>query len=172
MERSRKCIHRRASRFSDGHSHVPHRHNGDFSLRSLMQILIESSSDSFTDLPICTCFLLSWARGLTVCCSTPTIVSALGYSPSRTQLLTVQSSQSPSGRVVFIRHSQVPPYACSFIFSIISSYFCDKYKSRGLVATFCALLAAAGYAIFLGEWFTCPVIDATTSEPMYICSCI
>ncbi|KAH9992319.1 MFS general substrate transporter [Russula vinacea] len=62
---------------------------------------------------------------------TPTIVSALGYSPSRTQLLTV------------------PPYACSFVFGITSSYFCDKYKNRGLMATFCALLGAAGYAIFL-----------------------
>lgn len=64
---------------------------------------------------------------------TPTIVSALGHSPNRTQLLTV------------------PPYACSFVFSIISSYFCDKYKSRGLMATFCALLAAVGYAIFLAS---------------------
>ncbi|KAF8497830.1 MFS general substrate transporter [Russula emetica] len=64
---------------------------------------------------------------------TPTVVSALGYSPNRTQLLTV------------------PPYACSFVFSIISSYFSDKYKSRGLMATFCALLAAAGYAIFLAS---------------------
>ncbi|KAI0272078.1 MFS general substrate transporter [Russula aff. rugulosa BPL654] len=64
---------------------------------------------------------------------TPTVVSALGYSPQRTQLLTV------------------PPYACSFIFSIISSYFSDKYKRRGLMAVFGALLAAAGYAIFLAS---------------------
>ncbi|KAI0305353.1 MFS general substrate transporter [Multifurca ochricompacta] len=64
---------------------------------------------------------------------TPTIVSALGHSPNRTQLLTV------------------PPYACSFVFSIVSAYLCDKYKNRGVMATFCALLAAAGYAIFLGS---------------------
>jgi len=64
---------------------------------------------------------------------TPTIVSALGHSPSRTQLLTV------------------PPYACSFVFSIVCAYFCDKYKNRGVMATFCALLAASGYAIFLGS---------------------
>ncbi|KAN0107418.1 MFS general substrate transporter [Russula decolorans] len=63
----------------------------------------------------------------------PTVVSALGYSPNRTQLLTV------------------PPYACSFVFSIVSSYFSDKYKSRGLMAMFCALLAAAGYGIFLAS---------------------
>jgi len=64
---------------------------------------------------------------------TPTIVNALGHSASRTQLLTV------------------PPYVCSFVFSIVSAYYCDKYKSRGLMATFCALLAAAGYALFLGS---------------------
>ncbi|KAH9994533.1 MFS general substrate transporter [Russula compacta] len=64
---------------------------------------------------------------------TPTIVSGLGHSPSHAQLLTV------------------PPYACSFVFSIISAYFCDKYKNRGAMATFCALLAAVGYAIFLGS---------------------
>ena len=67
----------------------------------------EILSDSFPDLHICTCFLLvvNWAHGLTVYCSTPTIVSALGYSPSRTQLLTVHSLQLPNGRVVFTRHS-------------------------------------------------------------------
>ena len=34
------------------------------------------------------------------------------------------------------------------------------------MATFCALLAAAGYAIFLGGWF---VSDAISSELTYIC---
>jgi hypothetical protein len=37
------------------------------------------------------------------------------------------------------------------------------------MVTFCALLAAAGYGIFLGGWFVYPVIDAISSEPMYIC---
>ncbi|KAI9433911.1 MFS general substrate transporter [Lactarius indigo] len=63
----------------------------------------------------------------------PTIVNALGHPPYYSQLLTV------------------PPYACSFVFSIVSSYFCDKYKSRGLMAATCALIAATGYAIFLGS---------------------
>ncbi|KAH9026161.1 MFS general substrate transporter [Lactarius hengduanensis] len=62
---------------------------------------------------------------------TPTIVNALGHSPNRTQLLTV------------------PPYACSFVFSIVSAYFSDKYKCRGLTSTVCALIAAIGYAMFL-----------------------
>ena len=37
------------------------------------------------------------------------------------------------------------------------------------MATFCALLAAAGYAIFLGAWCACPVTDGITSGPTYIC---
>jgi hypothetical protein len=37
------------------------------------------------------------------------------------------------------------------------------------MVTFCALLAAAGYGIFLGGWFVYPVIDAISSEPTYIC---
>ncbi|KAH9057685.1 MFS general substrate transporter [Lactarius vividus] len=64
---------------------------------------------------------------------TPTIVNALGHSPNRTQLLTV------------------PPYACSFVFSIVSAYLSDKYKCRGLMATVCALIAATGYAMFLAS---------------------
>ncbi|KAN0135824.1 MFS general substrate transporter [Lactarius tabidus] len=64
---------------------------------------------------------------------TPTIVNSLGHSPNYTQLLTV------------------PPYACSFVLSIVSAYFCDKYKNRGVMATVCALIAAAGYAIFLSS---------------------
>ncbi|KAF8500183.1 MFS general substrate transporter [Russula emetica] len=55
------------------------------------------------------------------------------------------------GIPLFFNGVTVPPYACSFVFSIVSSYFCDKYKSRGLMATFCALLAAAGYIIFLAS---------------------
>ncbi|KAI0345948.1 MFS general substrate transporter [Trametopsis cervina] len=63
---------------------------------------------------------------------TPTIVGALGFNPTQTQLLTV------------------PPYACSFVVSILGSYLSDRYKQRGTMAIASSLLAAAGYAIFLG----------------------
>ncbi|KAI0037051.1 MFS general substrate transporter [Vararia minispora EC-137] len=63
---------------------------------------------------------------------TPTIVGALGYSATHTQLLTV------------------PPYACSFVVSILCSYASDRMKQRGAMATIMSLVAAAGYAIFLG----------------------
>ncbi|KAI0687813.1 MFS general substrate transporter [Cytidiella melzeri] len=64
---------------------------------------------------------------------TPTIVGALGFNATQTQLLTV------------------PPYACSFVISIVCSYLCDKYKHRGAMAIGTSLLAAVGYAIFLGS---------------------
>ncbi|THH12858.1 hypothetical protein EW146_g7303 [Bondarzewia mesenterica] len=63
---------------------------------------------------------------------TPTIVNALGFSTAKTQLLTV------------------PPYACSFVVSIVCSYFSDVYKMRGPMAILVSLISAAGYAIFIG----------------------
>jgi hypothetical protein len=35
------------------------------------------------------------------------------------------------------------------------------------MATFCALIAVAGYAIFLGGWFACPVIDYYLGTDVY-----
>jgi hypothetical protein len=81
--------------------------------------------------------------------STPTIVNALGYSPNRTQLLTVRSFSTTKGRTYLTHRHQVPPYACSFGFSIVAAYFCDKFKNRSVMAAVCALIAAAGYVIFL-----------------------
>jgi len=62
---------------------------------------------------------------------TPSIVSALGYSPNHTQLLTV------------------PPYVCAFFVSIFTSYLSDRYQQRALTAAGLNLLASAGYIIFL-----------------------
>jgi len=92
-------------------------------------------ASTFVDAPhvlmLCVPFFFDASMAFGLSYFTPTIVNALGHSPSYTQLLTV------------------PPYACSFVFSIVSAYFCDKYKNRGVMATICALIAAAGYAIFL-----------------------
>ncbi|KAI9451632.1 MFS general substrate transporter [Lactarius psammicola] len=93
-------------------------------------------ASTFTDAPhVLVLFFPAFFAGTTIyglANFIPTIVNALGHSPNNTQLLTV------------------PPYACSFVFSIVSAYFCDKYKNRGVMATVCALIAAVGYAIFLG----------------------
>jgi len=61
----------------------------------------------------------------------PTIVGALGHSTNQTQLLTV------------------PPYACSFVVSLVSSYFADKYKRRGITVALLSTIAAVGYIMFL-----------------------
>ncbi|ETW81273.1 major facilitator superfamily [Heterobasidion irregulare TC 32-1] len=63
---------------------------------------------------------------------TPTIVNALSFSTTRSQLLTV------------------PPFACSFVTSLVSAYLSDKYKRRGVTALVFSFLAILGYAIFIG----------------------
>lgn len=47
--------------------------------------------------------------------------------------------------------SQVPPFACSFVLSVISSYLSDKYKQRGLTAVLISLIAIPGYSLFLRQ---------------------
>jgi len=63
----------------------------------------------------------------------PSIVNSLGYSPIRTQLMTV------------------PPYACSFVVNISTSFLSDRYRQRGIFLVLLNLLAAIGYAMFLGS---------------------
>ncbi|EON67345.1 hypothetical protein W97_06598 [Coniosporium apollinis CBS 100218] len=62
---------------------------------------------------------------------TPSIVQGLGYSQTRTQLLTV------------------PPFAIAFFVTMAAAYIADRYRCRGLTAivTFC--LAVVGFALFL-----------------------
>ncbi|KIV90489.1 hypothetical protein, variant [Exophiala mesophila] len=61
---------------------------------------------------------------------TPSIVRGMGYSPIRTQLMTV------------------PPYAVAFVLSIAVAYFSDKYKMRGIPMILTLLLSLAGVIIF------------------------
>ncbi|KAG8703948.1 hypothetical protein FRC08_002539 [Ceratobasidium sp. 394] len=62
---------------------------------------------------------------------TPSIVKGLGYSPIRTQLMTV------------------PPYAVSFVVSLFLAYVSDRYKIRGLILFVTGVIATAGFAIYL-----------------------
>jgi MFS family permease len=62
---------------------------------------------------------------------TPSIVQTLGYNPTNTQLLTV------------------PPFVIAFIATMISAYFADRYRQRGLSAIVCTTLAIIGFALFL-----------------------
>ncbi|CCO30344.1 putative transporter C1002,16c [Rhizoctonia solani AG-1 IB] len=63
----------------------------------------------------------------------PSIVNSLGYSPVRTQLMTV------------------PPYAVSFVVSLVLAYISDRYKLRGPVLFVTGIIATAGYALYLTQ---------------------
>lgn len=65
--------------------------------------------------------------------SSPTIVSGLGYSNIRAQLMSV------------------PPYACSFVVSLATAYFSDKFQQRGVALIFSGVLATVGYGMYLGS---------------------
>ncbi|KDQ13230.1 hypothetical protein BOTBODRAFT_33836 [Botryobasidium botryosum FD-172 SS1] len=63
----------------------------------------------------------------------PSIVNTLGYSPTRTQLMTV------------------PPYACSFVVNLGTAFLSDKYRQRGLTTIGISMIALIGYAMYLGS---------------------
>lgn len=44
----------------------------------------------------------------------------------------------------------VPPYACAFVVSIITSYLSDRTRARGPFALFWSVIAVIGYAMWLG----------------------
>lgn len=62
---------------------------------------------------------------------TPTIVHSLGYSPSRTQLMTS------------------PPFAVAFVVMLAGGYFSDRYHARALTAGVSAAVAFIGFLLFL-----------------------
>ncbi|KAB8211151.1 major facilitator superfamily domain-containing protein [Aspergillus parasiticus] len=59
----------------------------------------------------------------------PSIVQALGYSSTKTQLMTV------------------PPYACGFVVTMITAYFSDRYQQRGIGAFVTSGIALIGAAL-------------------------
>ncbi|RMJ22804.1 transporter [Aspergillus sp. HF37] len=61
----------------------------------------------------------------------PSIVQALGYSSTTTQLMTV------------------PPYACGFVLTMITAYVADRYQQRGLCALATSAVALVGAALIL-----------------------
>ncbi|KAF8817610.1 MFS general substrate transporter [Phlegmacium glaucopus] len=61
----------------------------------------------------------------------PSIVRQLGFSPNKTQLLTVG------------------PFATGFVVTIISAFWSDRYTTRAIPGVLISLLAVAGYALYL-----------------------
>lgn len=62
---------------------------------------------------------------------TPSIVQAMGYGPTQTQLLSV------------------PPYACAFVLTMAAAWYADKYGRRGLTALTTLTLAFVGCVLNL-----------------------
>ncbi|KAG0143246.1 hypothetical protein CROQUDRAFT_66388 [Cronartium quercuum f. sp. fusiforme G11] len=60
----------------------------------------------------------------------PTIVNSLGYSTSRTQLMSV------------------PPFASAFVVMLATAYLSDRYRARGITACGCAVIALIGFIMF------------------------
>ncbi|OCH86142.1 MFS general substrate transporter [Obba rivulosa] len=63
----------------------------------------------------------------------PSIVASLGYTTNRAQLMSV------------------PPFAASFVLSVLSGLLGDRYRHRGLSIIIFAIVSTAGFATFLGS---------------------
>ncbi|KLO13815.1 MFS general substrate transporter [Schizopora paradoxa] len=63
----------------------------------------------------------------------PSIVNQLGFSATRTQLISVG------------------PFASGFVVTLASAYLSDRYRQRALSVVVCACIAMIGFAVFLGS---------------------
>lgn len=63
----------------------------------------------------------------------PTIVKGLGYTSNNAQLMSV------------------PPYVCACFFTIVASYFADRYRKRGIFLLGFQLVAILGFALLAGS---------------------
>ena len=66
----------------------------------------------------------------------PTIIRSMGYSPVRTQLMSV------------------PPYATTFVVSVVIAILADRWGQRGYCLFLSGVLAMAGYILFLTSTHT------------------
>lgn len=88
-----------------------------------------SAFTSIHVLLLCTVLFASGVLVFGLAYFTPSIVQSLGYSKTRTQLMTV------------------PPFACAFIVTMLSAYLADRYKARGASAIASNILALVGAAM-------------------------
>ncbi|EAU82199.2 hypothetical protein CC1G_10601 [Coprinopsis cinerea okayama7 len=62
---------------------------------------------------------------------TPSIVQGLGFTPAKTQLMSV------------------PPFAAAFFVTMLGAFVSDRYRCRGLVSIFAFVLCIIGFSIYL-----------------------
>lgn len=87
----------------------------------------------FWDVKIVLVWIASCCSGIVIfglAYFSPSIVRAMGYSPIRTQLMSV------------------PPYASALVLTLITAYFSDKYNARGIAMLVTYFLALIGCIMF------------------------
>lgn len=88
----------------------------------------------FWDIKIILVWIASLCSGIIIfglAYFTPSIVRAMGYSPIRTQLMSV------------------PPFAAAVFMTLITAYFSDKYNARGIAMLVTYAFALVGSIMFL-----------------------
>lgn len=63
----------------------------------------------------------------------PTIIKNMGYTANNAQLMSV------------------PPYVCACFFTIVASYFADKYRKRGVFLLGFQLVAILGFSLLVSS---------------------
>ena len=89
----------------------------------------------------------------------PSIVNQLGFTPTKTQLLSVGPFGAGFFGEQFVSKSDVSlkahfhPPLVALLVTIIAAFCSDRYKSRGITTALISLLAVVGFALFLGNIF-------------------
>jgi len=85
------------------------------------------------------------------------VVQSLGYSPNKTQLMSVPPFAASAIGLSFslMHYEHLLTIALFHAVSLIAAYVSDKYRQRGLTAALSSVIAVVGYAIFYGKMRTC-----------------
>jgi hypothetical protein len=99
---------------------------------------------------ICFMFFMNGTCAYGLALFLPSIVSELGFSRNKAQLLSV-GPFAGGFFGAFVRELVDRALLEWFLVMLISSYLSDRYQSRGIAVALIATLAVAGYSIYLGN---------------------
>ncbi|PPR06291.1 hypothetical protein CVT24_001097 [Panaeolus cyanescens] len=116
------CIYARLERDNPLEKHAV----DNFSLKQMVRSMLSPHV-----VMACIMFFCSGSNVLGLANFLPSIVRQLGFSPVKSQLLTVG------------------PFGAAFFFTLLISYYSDKHKSRGIPMIILAIVACIGYIIYL-----------------------
>ena len=113
--------------------HCAERLKSDLDLLDSEKATISKALSIYKDIHNWLLFILMFVSGTVLfglAYFTPSIVQGLGYSPIRTQLMTV------------------PPFAVAFFMTLIIAWLADHYKQRGLWALVTGVISLVGLIMF------------------------